>query len=253
MADLSLLTKQLDAELHLRSVPDYPGAMNGLQLQNRTGRIRRIVAAVDACLPVIQAAAALPGPVLLLVHHGMFWSGAQCITGPVFAKINTALQADLALYSAHIPLDVHPRLGNNAVLAKALGFIRTQPFFDWKGIQLGVRAQVTLTRDALVRKLSTAVGGPVHVCAGGPAAVKSAGIITGGAGSEIAAIAATGVDTFITGEGPHWSYTAAEELGVNILYGGHYATETFGVKAAAAWLAAKHRLPWQFIDHPTGL
>jgi dinuclear metal center YbgI/SA1388 family protein len=253
MARLSLLTQQLDAELNLRAVPDYPGALNGLQLQNRSGEVRRIVAAVDACLPVVQAAAALSGPVLLLVHHGMFWNGAQCVTGPLFEKLHVAMQNDVAIYSSHIPLDVHPRLGNNAVLAKALGFDKTQPFFDWKGIKLGVSAQVNLTREALAKKLAAAVGGPVHVCAGGSAKVKNVGIITGGAGSEIAAIAATGVDTFITGEGPHWSYTAAEELGINLLYGGHYATETFGVKAAAAWLAAKHRLPWEFLDHPTGL
>lgn len=253
MADLHLLVRQLDAKLNVRGVPDYPGALNGLQLQNHSGKIRRVVAAVDACLPVVEAAAGKSGPVLLLVHHGMFWSGAQCITGAMFGKLHAAMQADMAIYSAHIPLDVHPRLGNNAVLAKALGFTRLQPWFDWKGIKLGLRATVDLTREALCKKLAAAVGGPVHVCAGGPAKVKSAGLITGGAGSEIAAVAAAGVDTFITGEGPHWSYTAAEELGVNLLYGGHYATETFGVKAAAAWLAAKHRLPWEFIDHPTGL
>ena len=253
MVRLSLLTSQLDAALYIRTVPDYPGALNGLQLQNRGEKIGRIVAAVDACLPVVRAAAALEGPVLLLVHHGMFWNGAQCVTGPAFEKLHAAVTADMAIYSAHIPMDVHPRLGNNAVLAKALGFTTTTPFFDWKGIQLGLRAEVKMTREALVKALAAATGAPVHVCPGGPEKITSVGIITGGAGAEIAAIAATGVDTFITGEGPHWSYTAAEELGVNLLYGGHYATETFGVKATAAWLAAKHRLPWEFIDHPTGL
>jgi dinuclear metal center YbgI/SA1388 family protein len=252
MAGLAKLVTQLDSELNIRAIPDYPNALNGLQLENR-GIVRRIVAAVDACLPVVTAASELSGPVLLLVHHGMFWSGAQCVTGSVYAKLKAAMAADMALYSAHLPLDVHPRLGNNAQLAKALGITRTKPFFDWKGLRLGLRATVSLTRDALAKKLGAAVGGPVHVCQGGPARVRQLGIITGGAGAEIAAIAATGVDTFITGEGPHWSYTAAEELGVNLLYGGHYATETFGVKAAAAWLAAKHRLPWEFIDHPTGL
>lgn len=250
---LAKLVAQLDAELNIRAIPDYPGALNGLQLQNESGTARRIVAAVDACLPVVRAAAEMPGPVLLLVHHGMFWSGAQCITGNVFEKFRTALQADMAIYSAHLPLDVHPRLGNNAVLAKAIGITKTTPFFDWKGLKIGLRAKVNLTRSALVKRLTAAVGGPVHFCPGGPEKVRDVGIITGGAGSEIAAIAATGVDTFITGEGPHWSYTAAEELGVNLLYGGHYATETFGVKAAAAWLAAKHKLPWELIDHPTGL
>ncbi len=252
-ASLSSLVAQLDRELNIRAIPDYSGALNGLQLQNNEGTVGRIVAAVDACLPVVQEASKLSGPVLLLVHHGMFWSGAQCLTGSVFAKIRTAMNAGMAIYSAHLPLDVHPRLGNNALLAKALGITKTTPFFDWKGLKVGLRAQVNLTRTALVKRLATAVGGAVHVCQGGPEKVRELGIITGGAGSEIAAIAASGVDTFITGEGPHWSYTAAEELGVNLLYGGHYATETFGVKAAAAWLAAKHRLPWEFMDHPTGL
>ena len=251
--NLSRLTAELDAELNIRTIPDYSGALNGLQLQNGSGTVRRIVAAVDACLPVVKAAAEMSGPVLLLVHHGMFWSGAQCVTGSVFEKLRTAMQADLAIYSAHLPLDVHPRLGNNALLARSLGITKTAPFFDWKGLKVGLRAKVSITRSSLVKRLAAAVGGSVHVCQGGPEKVRELGIITGGAGSEIASIAATGVDTFITGEGPHWSYTAAEELGVNLLYGGHYATETFGVKAAAAWLAAKHKLPWEFIDHPTGL
>lgn len=250
---LSRLTAELDAELNIRAIPDYSGALNGLQLQNGSGTVRRIVAAVDACLPVVKAAAEMSGPVLLLVHHGMFWSGAQCVTGSVFEKLRTAMEADLAVYSSHLPLDVHPRLGNNALLAGTLGITKTTPFFDWKGLKVGLRAKVNITRSSLVKRLAAAVGGPVHVCQGGPEKVRELGIITGGAGSEIASIAATGVDTFITGEGPHWSYTAAEELGVNLLYGGHYATETFGVKAAAAWLAAKHKLPWEFIDHPTGL
>lgn len=252
MPVLSSLTQQLDAELNLHAIPDYAGALNGLQLQN-SGTVLRIVAAVDACLPVVLAAAALPGPVLLIVHHGMFWSGAQRIAGSFYNKIRAAMKADMAIYSAHLPLDVHPRLGNNARLAKALEITKTEPFFDWKGLKTGLRANVNLTRSSLVKRLSAAVGGPVHVCQGGPEKVRKVGIISGGAGSEIAAVAATGIDTFITGEGPHWSYTAAEELGINMLYGGHYATETFGVKAAAAWLAAKHKLPWEFINHPTGL
>jgi putative NIF3 family GTP cyclohydrolase 1 type 2 len=183
----------------------------------------------------------------------MFWSGAQCLTGAAYAKLKRAMDSDMAIYSAHLPLDVHPYLGNNARLAKSLGITGTTPFFDWKGLKIGLRASVNLTRAALVKKLAAATGAPVHQCAAGPDRIRRLGIITGGAGAEIAAVAAAGVDTFITGEGPHWSYTAAEELGVNLLYGGHYATETFGVKAAAAWLAAKFRLPWEFIDHPTGL
>ena len=253
---LASLVEKLDATLERSTIPDYSAAINGLQLTNKTGTVQRIFAAVDACLPVIEAAAAEAGgePALLIVHHGLFWSGAQPITGALHRKLQIAMDAGLAIYSAHIPLDVHPEMGNNICLARALGMSRTTPFFPWKGIQLGVEGSVDLTRQELVSRLSEALGGgPVHVCPGGPERVHRVGIITGGAGSEIAAIAATGVDTFITGEGPHWSYTAAEELGINLLYGGHYATETFGVKAAADWLSRALRLPWSFIDHPTGL
>jgi dinuclear metal center YbgI/SA1388 family protein len=222
-------------------------------VQSARQTLQGLLAAVDASLPVIWKAAEFPGPSLLIVHHGLFWKGAQMITGAAFEKLRIALDADLALYSAHLPLDVHPVLGNNACLAAALGFRKTTAFFDWKGMPLGLRATVNLTRDALTARLAKAVGGPVHVCPGGPERIRQVGLITGGAGSEVSAIAATGVDTFITGEGPHWSYPAAEEAGINVLYGGHYATETFGVKALAAHLAAAFKLPWEFIDHPTGL
>ena len=253
MPALIEIQRFIDTSLRTAEIPDYPGALNGLQLQNHSGEVVRIIAAVDACRPVIEAAAALPGPGLLLVHHGMFWSGAQKITGSIHARLRAAILADLAISSAHIPLDVHPEFGNNAQLIQALGCSGAEPWFDWKGIKLGQRASVEMPRAELVARLERAVGGPVHVCPGGPDVVRSLGVITGGAGSEIGAIAASGVDTFITGEGPHWSYTAAEELGVNLLYGGHYATETFGVKALAAKLAEVFGIPWEFIDHPSGL
>ena len=252
-ASLQKISDTISTLLRIGELPDYGGAMNGLQLQNDSGTVVRLLAAVDASLPVLQKAAAFSGPSLLLVHHGLFWKGAQMITGAQFEKLHAAMRSGLAVFSAHLPLDVHPQLGNNACLAAALGFRKTVPFFDWKGMPLGLRAKVNLSRAALTTRLAAAVGGPVHVCPGGPDDAREVGIITGGAGSEVSAIAATGVDTFITGEGPHWSYPAAEEAGINVLYGGHYATETFGVKALAAHLAGVFKLPWEFIDHPTGL
>ena len=190
---------------------------------------------------------------LLLVHHGMFWQGAQMIEGSQYEKLKLAIENGLAIYSAHIPLDVHPVSGNNVLLAKAIGLKNLKPFFEWQGIQLGLRSSSRMSRDVLVDRVKKAVGGEVHLCPGGPKQVSKVGVITGGAGAEIYAAAEEGVDTFITGEGPHWSYTSAEELGVNVIYGGHYATETFGVKAMAKHLAAKYSLKWEFVDHPTGL
>ena len=178
---------------------------------------------------------------------------APPVPGAVFRKLKAAMDAGMAVYSAHIPLDVHETWGNNAELAAALGLPDCEPFFEWKGIRLGLAAGIDEDRSAFVRRLAAAVGGPVHLCPGGPERVRRVGVITGGAGSEIAAVAAEGIDTFVTGEGPHWSFPLAEELGVNLLYAGHYATETFGVRALAAALAERFGLQWCFVDHPTGL
>jgi len=251
MVELSRIVGFLDAELRIASIPDYGGAVNGLQLEN-PGQIGRIVAAVDASLPVVEAAAE-GGPGLLLVHHGMFWQGVQPVRGAFYRKIRAAMEAGLAIYSAHLPLDVHPEWGNNACLARAIGLQGIEPFMDWKGLAVGLKGRWQGAREELAGRLRSVVGGPVHVCPGGPEELATVGLVTGGAGSEVAAAAAAGIDAFITGEGPHWSYPLAEELGINVLYAGHYATETFGVKALAAELAARFGLPWGFIDHPTGL
>ncbi len=252
MTPLADLVSFLDRELRIVEIPDYPGALNGLQLAN-AGEVHRIVAAVDASLPVIEAAAA-GGPGLLIVHHGMFWQGAQPVTGPFYRKLKTAMDAGLAVYSSHLPLDVHPEWGNNILLAKTIGLIEMQPFLEQKSLHLGLRGRWKGTREELVRRLEEALQGPVHLCPGGTERPDSVAIITGGAGSEVAKVAAAGgVDTFVTGEGPHWSYPLAEELGINVLYGGHYATETFGVRELARVLSAEFKLPWSFLDHPTGL
>jgi dinuclear metal center YbgI/SA1388 family protein len=252
MASLSDIVTFLDRELNTAGIPDYSGAMNGLQLENSSGRVDRIIAAVDASLPVIEAAAA-GGPGLLLVHHGMFWQGAQPLKGAFFKKIRTAMEAGLAVYSSHLPLDVHPTWGNNVCLANALGVSDLEPFLNWKGMPMGLRGRWSGSRKELELRLSDAVAGPVHVCSGGKETISSVGIVTGGAGSEIAAAAGTGVDAFITGEGPHRSYVLAEELGLNVYYAGHYATETFGVKSLAKEMSRNFEVEWKFIDHPTGL
>jgi len=110
-----------------------------------------------------------------------------------------------------------------------------------------------LPRDELIAKLEQSLGSPIRCAGAGPTETGAIGIVTGAAGSEIYAVAEAGVDTFITGEGPHWAAVAAEELGMNLLLGGHYATETFGVKALAAHISERFQIPWEFIDHPTGL
>lgn len=248
---LATITEYLDALLDLRAFEDYPGAVNGLQLEN-SGRVNKIGAAVDSNLKTIEMAIAQEVN-LLMVHHGLFWNGAAPICGPAYRKLALAISADLAIYSAHIPLDAHPEIGNNFLLAAELGFRSVEPFFQFKGRPVGCLARVDIDYSVLLATIEKVVGRTVWSCHAGADRVKKIGIVTGGAGSELAQAKAEGADTFITGEGPHHTFGLAEELGLNLIYAGHYATETFGVKALAERAAGQFGLPWVFLDHPSGL
>ncbi len=193
------------------------------------------------------------GANLLLVHHGLFWSARQPWTGPRLEMIRLLVEHDLAVYSSHLPLDAHPRIGNSRLLARALALPNPRPFFEARGQLIGVRADARLERTELARRLAVAAGTPPIILPGGPAICLSIGIVTGGAGADLADAARQGVDTFVTGEGPHWTAALAEELQLNVLYAGHYATETFGVKGLAAHLSRRFGIPWEFMDCPTGL
>jgi dinuclear metal center YbgI/SA1388 family protein len=251
MASLSNLVTYADRFLRIREVGDWDNALNGLQIEN-SGGVTRIGAAVDISTRVLTEAAKQDVD-LLIVHHGLFWPGLQPIRGPLRRQLRLAFENDVALYSAHLPLDIHPKVGNNAQLAAALGLKSAQPFLEEKGQPVGLKIRASVPRSELVRKLQKALNGPMNVFGFGPKQPRAIGIVTGAAGSEIYRVADEGIDTFITGEAPHWAAVAAEELGVNLLLGGHYATEVFGVRALAAHLSKRFTVPWKFIDCPTGL
>lgn len=239
------LAGYLDTYLQVRSIPDAPQALNGLQVAN-TGEVVRVAAAVDACAATIRMAAEAKAD-LLLVHHGLFWGGLRPLTGPAHRRVAGLIERNIALYSAHLPLDSHPDVGNNQILARRLGV-------DIKGtFNVGVWGELHIDRAALVAKIAKLLGNSPRVLPFGPDVVSRVGIITGAGGGEIAEAAAAGLDTYISGEGQHWTYFDAEELGLNVIYAGHYATETFGVQALAEHLRMKFDLPWTFLDHPTGL
>jgi dinuclear metal center YbgI/SA1388 family protein len=252
----------LDSYLRIREIPDEAGAVNGLQIECQ-GPIARIVAAVDASQVTIEGAApnqqdAAAGSTLLLVHHGLLWDGNQPVTGRRYRRLRALLGADTGLYSAHIPLDVHPEVGNNIVLARALGLEVRGTFGDYRGIFLGTWGEhpAAPTRVQLVEQVARAIDVPpaaVRLVPGGPTKVGRVGIITGGGGSYIGAARAAGLDTFITGEGAHHTYFDAMEGGINVIYAGHYATEHLGVQALAARLGEQFQLPWAYHPHPTGL
>ena len=240
-----------DEYLRIGEIEDWPNALNGLQLEN-SGKVTKIAAAVDVSTRVLEAAANA-GANLLVVHHGMFWPGLRPVTRALHRQLKTALDHDIAIYSAHLPLDLHPEVGNNILLMRALGVENSEPFFQEKGSLLGRRGAVNILASELALRLERAVGGPVKQIAVGPKIAGRVGVITGAAGSEIERVAAQGIETFITGEAPHWAAVAAEELGINLLLGGHYATETFGLKALAARLSKRFKISYTFIDCPTGL
>src|SRR5207253_1549040 len=153
----------------------------------------------------------------------------------------------------HLPLDVHPEVGNNHVLARQLGFDIGGRFGDHHGVEIGVWADVEMQRSGFVSRVKEVLRGEPTVIGKGPTRTQRIGIITGGAGSMIKDAQAAGCDTFLTGEGPHHTYFEAEEREMNVIYAGHYATETVGVKALAAHLKQRFSLETWFIDHPTGL
>ena len=252
---LATLTAYLDAYLRIGDIPDEPNAGNGLQAENRSGVASRIIAAVDASLETIEGAAASPGPVLLLVHHGLLWEGNRPFTGRRYRRIRALFDQDIALYAAHIPLDVHPEVGNNALLARQLGLTGVEPFDSYRGIPLGVQGTLdpARSREAFVAQVEALLGSPARLIPGGPAEARRVGIISGGAGDRILAAREAGLDTFVTGEGPHHTFFDAMEHGVNTIFAGHYATETIGVRALAAHLGERFELPWEFHAHPTGL
>ena len=248
---LKTIVTHCDKILRTAEISDYDGAVNGLQMKN-SGGVTRLAAAVDASLATIKLAIAAKAD-LLIAHHGLFWSQSHPWTGKKYELLQLLLENDLAVYSSHLPLDVHQRLGNNAQLAAALGLKNLKPFFHSHGQDIGLQTRQKISRAELAKKLERATGVKPKIIPGGKEICERIGIVTGGAGGDLKIAAAAGVDTFITGEGPHWTYALAEELGVNVFYGGHYATETFGVKALAAELSKKFKLSWTFVDYPTGL
>jgi len=241
----------LDETLGTSAFPDYDGAVNGLQVDGRS-TVRRVGAAVDAGLPTIESAVAR-GVDLLLVHHGLFWEGLRPLTGRRYRRIEPLIRGGVALYSSHLPLDAHPEYGNAACLIRALGLEPGGRFGHFREVPIGFTVETSGPREAFRDLVSRTVNGPVRLIASGPAEVRRVGVVTGGGGSFIREAAEAGLDSLLTGEGAHHTFMDAHELGVNVFYAGHYATETWGVRALAAQLEANFGLPWEFLDFPSGL
>lgn len=245
------LVRWLNEYLGVGRLPDP--SLNGLQIQG-TETVRRVAASVDTSINTLRAAADA-GADLLLVHHGLFWGRPLALTGPHHERVRTAMMADLNLYAAHIPLDAHPEVGNNAMIAGALSLQNRVPFGDWQGHKIGVAGELPFEQSLqdFADRIQKLTGEICLVHGGGIPTVRRLGIVSGSGAGSVPEAAAMGLDTLLTGEPEHKFFHDAFEYGVNVVYAGHYETEVFGVRALAARLEEEFGLPWQFLNFPTGL
>jgi dinuclear metal center YbgI/SA1388 family protein len=254
---IGALSEYTDELLGVGEIPDYPGALNGLQFENR-GPIKKIAAAVDFSFRVLQHAIET-GANLLIVHHGMFWGAPQRVTGGTYRRYAALFEADVAVYASHLPLDCHADMGNNVLLARELGLQPTGNFAHFETISIGVSGKTDIQTAELVdraNQFALRYGGIVRTSAFDRTRYTKKWAVCTGAGASAESLKeayAAGIDTLIVGEGPHWTAVEAEEHDLTIIYAGHYATETLGVRALTKHLAEKYELPWQFVDAPTGL
>ena len=257
MATLAEIAAHLDETLNIAAIPDYSNAVNGIQLEN-LGHIEHVATAVDFSSETVSGAINA-GAKLLIVHHGMFWSGVQPITEHRHQRLWNLITHDVAVYSAHLPLDVHPRLGNNVLLAQRLGLEPSGGFARYQTIDVGVSGESDLPTSVIAeraRALASEFGGTLVTTPFDASRVTRRWGICTGAGADSSSLreaAQRGLDTLVVGEGPHHTAIEARELGIVVMYAGHYATETLGVRALGAMLAERFGVTTTFIDAPSGL
>jgi dinuclear metal center YbgI/SA1388 family protein len=242
---LQQLADHCDRRTRRSAFTDYPGAVNGLQVAN-DGRVTRIGAAVDAGRVPFEMAVER-GVDFLIVHHGLFWGGVQPLTGPVYERYATLVRGNCAVYSSHLPLDAHPELGNNVLLARQLGLKPQRQFLKHDDSAVGWIAPSKLRRAQLRTRLEEQYSRVVAIeC--GSATPRQVAFCSGSGNSAVSQLADARADTLVTGELREEWFNYAQEHHLNLYCCGHYATETLGVKALAAELAKKFGLPWVFID-----
>jgi dinuclear metal center YbgI/SA1388 family protein len=251
------LADYLNDLLGVAQHPDYPQALNGLQLANRAP-VKHIGAAVDLSLRSIHSAYSA-GVNFLIVHHGMFWNGAQPFVGRAYERIRALIDADIAVYSVHLPLDSSRDFGNSTLLARHLGLEPSAGFAQYKDVHVGVRGECDVVTSDLVQALERFAGehgGTVRTTPMQPGQKTRRWAICSGAGASSETLreaAREQIDTLLVGEGPHHTAVEAEELALTVIYAGHYATETLGVQALAQRASKDHGIPWIFVPAPTGL
>ena len=248
---LKSLVSFLDSELSLSEFPKDE-SINGLQVEG-SGLVKKVGLAVDACDYVFMEAAE-KGVDFLIVHHGLVWGGIRYVTGVLRKRVKSLLDSGMSLYACHLPLDWHPKYGNNAELLRILSIRKKGEFGEYHGRRIGywgTTQKAVPLRDFVAHVDMRLETTSAFIDFGRK--VKNIGVVSGGGWSAIYDAEELGLDTFLTGEASHSAYTLAEEMKVNLIFSGHYATETLGVRAVGKMMEKKFRIPVVFIDHPTGL
>ena len=252
--NLTELVSFLDSLLLTGNFP-LDSSLNGLQVDAGTTEVSKVALSVDSGQSIIDAAVATHAD-LLIVHHGLFWGEPLKVTGPIAAKLSVLFGSKLSLYASHLPLDGNSEVGNGYELARFLGLIELKPFLLYKGQTIGCMAQCTQVSSLsyFEQKLKECVGVKDTLALPfGRKEVRSVGIVTGSGSMAIAEAARLGLDLLVTGEPKQNAYHDAKEAKLNVIFGGHYATETFGVRALGRVISERFKIPTQFIDEPTGI
>jgi dinuclear metal center YbgI/SA1388 family protein len=245
MPELSEVVDYCQTRLNVAAIRDFSGSHNGLQVAN-SGKVTRIAAVVDAGLTPFRLAAD-KGADFILCHHGMFWDSPVPVTGATYDKLKLLFRHDMALYSAHLPLDAHRELGNNAVLAAKLELEVERWGLAYEGVPMAPVCRYGRARESLHERLEGLFPRVTALAFGQPRPERVC-IVTGSGNVTLHELAREGVDTLVTGELKQSCFNTVQELGLNVFLCGHYATEVFGVRALAAELSEKFRIPWDFID-----
>jgi dinuclear metal center YbgI/SA1388 family protein len=251
---LNELDRWLSGFLEITATSGIDSGLNGLQVGDSAVEVTRAAFAVDASMESFRRAAEWKAG-LLVVHHGIFWGAPQHIVGPLFERIRFLMEKGLSLYAAHLPLDIHPEVGNNAGLAAQIGLAELEPFGAYRGVKIGLKGMLAEPRplDEIVGRLSARQGEPVRSLPFGPGMVRSVGVVTGSARWAAAQASEEGLDLFITGEPSHEIYHHCLEQRIHVIFAGHYHSESYGVRALAGKLSRETGVETTYLDVPTGL
>ncbi|NLS44680.1 MAG: Nif3-like dinuclear metal center hexameric protein [Firmicutes bacterium] len=243
------LTGYLDDYLMVPHIPD--SSLNGLQIETDR-EITKIATAVDATIETFKRANENNAE-LIIVHHGLFWGKAP-IRGPLYRRVRYLIENRLSLYAAHLPLDMHEEVGNNAELAKILGIRNIQPFLRYKGSLIGLFGEIdAIDIHGITELLEDQLRSDIKVFPLGKHKITKVAICSGDGGQDLDQAIEKGADLYLTGETSHEALTLAKDAGINLIFAGHYSTETLGPKALGKHIETKFGLPTVFIDVPTGL